>query len=250
MSASKRILLAGESWMKHTIHVKGFDSFTTSEYEEGAGRLLEGLRKAGHRVDFLPNHLAPEQFPATPEALRAYDVVLLSDIGSNTLLLAPATFNRSERGTDRCALLRDWVREGGGLCMVGGYMSFSGIDGKARYGATALAEVLPVRCLDGDDRVEIPQGFVPEIVAPGHPIFAGIEGEWPFFLGYNRTLPLEGATVAARLNGDPFVALRQAGKGRTAAFASDCAPHWGPPEFLDWRHYDTFWNNLIGWLAA
>ena len=30
-----KILIAGESWMSHTVHVKGFDSFTTSVYEEG-----------------------------------------------------------------------------------------------------------------------------------------------------------------------------------------------------------------------
>ena len=32
----KKILLAGESWTSHTIHIKGFDSFFTSFYEEGA----------------------------------------------------------------------------------------------------------------------------------------------------------------------------------------------------------------------
>ena len=43
-----KVLLAGESWMSHTIHVKGFDSFTTSEYAEGASWLIEGLEAAGH----------------------------------------------------------------------------------------------------------------------------------------------------------------------------------------------------------
>ena len=30
---SKKVLLAGESWMSYTTHVKGFDSFYTSVYE-------------------------------------------------------------------------------------------------------------------------------------------------------------------------------------------------------------------------
>ena len=30
-----RVLLAGESWTMHTIHQKGFDSFTTTAYAEG-----------------------------------------------------------------------------------------------------------------------------------------------------------------------------------------------------------------------
>ena len=246
----KRILLAGESWMKHTIHVKGFDSFITSESEEGAAWLLEAFRQGGHEVTFLPNHQAPERFPATGEELGRYDAVFLSDIGSNTLLLAPDTFNRSRPTPDRCAALRDWVLEGGSLCMVGGYMSFSGIDAKARYGATALAEVLPVECLTTDDRVEIPQGTVPTVRMPHHAVFQGMDGEWPFFLGYNRTLPREGSEVLASVGEDPFVALRVCGKGRTAAFASDCAPHWGPEGFVTWRHYPTFWNNLVRWMTA
>lgn len=246
----KRILLAGESWMKHTIHVKGFDSFTTDEYEEGAGALIAALEYGCHDVTFMPNHVAPEQFPSTEQDLEAYDVVLLSDIGSNTLLLSPATFTKSCRTPDRTALLAEWVRGGGALCMIGGYMTFSGIDGKGRWGQTALASVLPVRCLDGDDRVEIPQGVVPEVLEPAHPVFEGLEREWPFFLGYNRTVAVDDAVVAATINGDPFIALRQCDKGRTAAFASDCAPHWGPPEFLEWSGYRCFWNNLVAWLTA
>ncbi len=39
------ILIAGESWITHIIHVKGFDSFTTSTGEEGVhwlGAALDG----------------------------------------------------------------------------------------------------------------------------------------------------------------------------------------------------------------
>ena len=41
--------------------------------------------------------------------------------------------------------LRDWVRQGGGFAMLGGDQSF----GEARYGATPLAEILPVEALEG-----------------------------------------------------------------------------------------------------
>ncbi|WP_346271451.1 glutamine amidotransferase, partial [Pseudonocardia sp.] len=36
-----RVLVAGESWIKHTIHMKGFDQFHSTEYEEGAGVFLD-----------------------------------------------------------------------------------------------------------------------------------------------------------------------------------------------------------------
>lgn len=70
-----------------------------------------------------------------------------------------------------------YVEEGGSLCMIGGYMSFTGIDGTARYGQTEIADVLPVEMLDIDDRVEAPQGLVPELIEE-HEAVSGLEGEW------------------------------------------------------------------------
>ena len=83
----KRVLLAGESWMSYTTHVKGFDSFYTSVYETGEKWLKGALEKGGYEVTFLPNHVAAEQFPFTMKELKNYDCVILSDIGANTLLL-------------------------------------------------------------------------------------------------------------------------------------------------------------------
>lgn len=39
------------------------------------------------------------------------------------------------------------------------------------------------------------------------------------------------------------------GRGRTAAFASDLAPHWAPREFLDWPHYAGMWTSMLSWAA-
>ena len=78
------------------------------------------------------------------DALRQYDVVILSDIGANSLLLSPDTFERSLSAPNRLALLRDWTATGGGLVMVGGYLTFQGIDAKGRYAGSAVEEALPV----------------------------------------------------------------------------------------------------------
>lgn len=245
-----KVLLAGESWIVHSIHMKGFDEFTTTEYGEGGRWLIDGLRKNGVEVDFLPNHLAPAQFPMTVEELSRYDAVLLSDIGSNSLYLHPDTFSRSIATPDRLSLLKRWVEDGGGLAMIGGYMSFSGINGTARYQRTPLADVLPVVMVDGDDRVEAPDGVSIEITAPDHPAVKGIPEPWPRFLGYNQLKPREGATVIARRGDDVFIAAGQYGRGRSLAFASDCGPHWGPPEFVEWEHYARFWTQAVRWLAG
>ena len=65
---------------------------------------------------------------------------MLSDIGANTLLLPSAVWIRSERAPNRLKALRDYVSRGGGLVMVGGYYSFQGINGGARYRGTPVGE--------------------------------------------------------------------------------------------------------------
>ncbi|BCV23843.1 glutamine amidotransferase [Gelria sp. Kuro-4] len=245
-----RVLLAGESWVTHMIHVKGFDSFTTSKYEEGAAWLLKALQGAGMEVDYQPSHVAQDHFPFTAEELQRYDAVILSDIGSNTLLLHNDTFGKSARLPNRLEALRGYVEAGGGLVMIGGYMSFSGIDGKARYGETPLAAALPVECLPGDDRREVPQGITPRVAAPEHPVLTGVPEKWPHFLGYNRFRAKGGATVLLTIGDDPFAVAGTYGRGRSLAFAGDCAPHWGPPEFLNWPGYNAFWANALRWVGG
>jgi uncharacterized membrane protein len=70
-----RVLLCGESWVTHSLHVKGVDSFGTSSYVEGAGQLSAALAGADVQVDYLPGHLVPGQFPATAGDLDGYDAV-------------------------------------------------------------------------------------------------------------------------------------------------------------------------------
>ena len=245
---AKKILLAGESWTSITTHIKGFDPFYTSVYETGDTWLTQALRDGGWEVDVIPNHLADAKFPFTMEELAQYDCVILSDIGSNTLQLPHQTFSQSVRMPNRCQLIKDYVLQGGGLIMVGGYMTFSGIDAKGRWGMTPVQDVLPVQVLTIDDRMEHCEGVVPEVVGE-HEALAGIDGEWPFFLGYNKTVALEGSEVPVTICGDPMVAFCERGEGRSAIFASDCAPHWGPPEFVNWEHYGRLWNNLVNWVT-
>lgn len=244
----RRVLLAGESWSTTSVHTKGFDSFFTSAYEEGAWPFIHALEAGGFEVVFQPNHVAPERFPSTLDELDRYDVVVLSDIGANTLLLPPGVFARGERMPDRLALLAEWVRRGGSLLMVGGYLSFQGIEAKANYRGTALAEVLPVLLEIGDDREETPQGVSPRVI-PGHPAVDGLPTELPEILGYQRLTPRPGSTTVMTVDGRPLLVVDSAGSGRVAAFATDMGPHWLPPEFLAWDGFDRLWQSMVGWLA-
>ena len=246
-----RVLIAGESWVTQSTHIKGVDSFTTSSYVVGVEPLRRALQSRGHRVTHLPAHLVPAEFPDGAAELADYDVVVLSDIGANSVQLAPSVFERATPGADRLGALRDWVTDGGGLLMIGGYLSFTGFEGKAAYRNTALHELLPVELLAEDDRVELPAGGHARVLDPGHAALGGVGGDWPALLGYNRVRPRPGASVLVAIGGDPLVAVARRGGGRAGVFTSDCSPHWAPAEFCEqWDGYATVFGGLVEWLAG
>jgi uncharacterized membrane protein len=245
-----RILIAGESWIMHTIHQKGFDAFTTTAYGEGHQWLEAALTDAGYDVDHLPNHLANEQFPLTPDDLKAYGAVMLSDIGANTLLLHPDTFVKSRQLPNRLESIRSYVSSGGGLVMIGGYLTFQGIEAKGRYAGSPVEAALPVTMRTVDDRVEAPEGVEPVVTDDAHPITKGLPQRWPVLLGYNQLTPRPDGTVLAKAGDDPLLVAWKYGEGRSVAFASDCGPHWAPPEFVEWGGYKRLWKQIADWVTG
>ena len=243
------VLIAGETWLTYKVEVKGFSTYSTGSYAVGLTELVDGLRAHGHEVTHMTNHDAVEAFPWTLADFEPFDVVVLSDISADTIQLHPACTERGERTPDRLRVLSEHVRRGHGLLMVGGYMSFSGFEGKARYQSTPLASVLPVELLGHDDRVEAPEGVTPK-VRTSHAVLDGIAVDWPYFLGYNQLIAKGEAEVVMTADDDPFLVLGVAGEGRVAAFASDCSPHWGSPDFLAWPDYERFWSQLVTWLGG
>lgn len=244
-----RILLAGEQWTSATTEVKGPTAYSTGAYVEEGIRLSEAWQSRSHDVSRFVTCRVPLSFPEDLRELQRYDVICLSDIGAEAFLFHPEMLAHSIRHPNRLKLLREYVRQGGGLLMIGGWMSFSGIDGKAHYSGTAVEDALPVTCLPTDDRQERPEGVTPKIAISQHPILKKVPARWPFFLGYNRVLAKEQASVILTMEDNPFLCAWDYGKGRAVAFTSDCAPHWGPPEYLRWTGYNVFWNNVIGWLS-
>ncbi len=244
---ANKILIAGETWFTTAIHTKGFDSFTTTTFGEGYSFLKAALEASGYEVDVIENHVAPTQFPETVRALEQYSTIILSDIGANTLLLPPQTWLRSERAINRLDVIADYVKAGGGLIMVGGYLTFSGIEAKGCWKDTVVEACLPVRLSATDDRREHPEGIVGKIVRPTHAVLEGVEGPLPAVLGYNRVRLAEGAELLATVGGDPLIAVTEVGAGRSAVFTSDCSPHWCPTDFINWPGYKTLWANLCAW---
>ena len=195
---SLKILLAGESWVSSATHYKGFDQFGSVTFHLGAEPMVAALEQVGHAVRYMPAHECATAFPFDVEALREYDVVILSDIGANTLLLHPDVWLHGKTVPNRLKVVEDYVCTGGGLAMVGGYFSFQGINGAARFRRTPVEAVLPVECLAWDDRIEVPEGFVAEPAGAGHAILDGLTAEpWPALLGINEVVAKPDAEVCS-----------------------------------------------------
>ncbi len=250
---TKKVLLVGESWVSSATHYKGFDQFGSVTFHLGAEPLVKALAGSEFELTYMTAHEAVDKFPYNVAELDAFDAIILSDIGANSLLLPPDVWLHSRTVPNRLKLIKAWVEKGGGLLMVGGYLSFQGIDGKARWRRTPVEDTLPVTCLPYDDRIEIPEGAVADIVKPDHPIMAGLSGRWPVLLGVNEVEVRDGGEVIARLpadqGGHPLLVLGGYGNGRTAAWTSDIGPHWLSPAFCEWEGYGRLWKNILGWLT-
>ncbi len=245
-----RVLLAGESWISQATHFKGFDSFTSVTFHSGADAFIAAAGREGIDVEQMYAHDVPARFPRTVEAMSAYDVIILSDIGSNSFLLPPETWLEGRPAANALVSLCAWVRAGGGLMMAGGYLSFQGFQARANFARSPLAEVLPVSMLDCDDRVEAPQGAPPKVLLPSHDVGRAWADDAPHLLGYNRVHPRDGAEVVATVGDDVLIATMTAGHGRSLVWTSDIGPHWCPEEFLSWAGFAPLVGAMLRWLAA
>ena len=243
-----KVLFAGESWFFTTIETKGFDQFTIGGYETEIER-VRGFMKGYAEITHIPAHLVLQDFPSSAEELSAYDVVMISDVGANTFLLHPDTFFRSRTTANRLEAIREYVAGGGAFGMMGGYMTFMGFEGKGKWKGTPVEEILPVRMMGGDDRQEHPEGVRIRITPGSHPVLEGLPEEWLPLLGYNRLFAREDAEVVVSCGNDPILTLRDYEKGRTFAWASDCAPHCMPAEFCESDCNKRLWENVLRWVT-
>ena len=190
--------------------------------------LYAGDSRAGGSANYLlgvlrflragVTHVPPGKILSPSYFRRRYDAILLSDFSRKDL---PAA---SER-----ALARQ-VEKGAGLLMIGGWASFNGPYGK--WGGSLVEKLLPVTCVSGDDRVNLPGGaWIVE--KKKHPAFRGLSFKNPpVICGLNQVRPKKNSIVvlkARRLQDKkefPLLVIHRGPRLRTAALATDLAPHW------------------------
>jgi uncharacterized membrane protein len=240
----------------------------------GAASYLAGLMTAwGWHFDYVPSH--QQITPAMMEMPRS--LLILSDFPSTQF----------DANCQQLAIKQ--IENGAGLLMIGGWESFHGFGGN--WDGTSLGSVLPVEILTRDDRMNFDQSawLTP---AQDHPIISGL----PWYLrppaigGMNlvaakpdscvvlnaqsfvisKARPADDTTADSTAwsfssrDSFPALVLGEFGKGRTAAFMSDAAPHW-VGGFVDWgmprvtgqamggpvievgSDYAKFWKQLLQW---
>ncbi|MEM9694775.1 MAG: glutamine amidotransferase, partial [Myxococcota bacterium] len=212
-------------------------------------RTLDDDPGAGH------NELALIPFPVDElftVHLSSFDAIVLQDFDAKPYGLSK-----------HLPALAEYVKQGGGLIMVGGPHAFV----SGHYANSPLNEVLPVK-LDGvETGKEIDKAsFQPRFTAAGKrapvlgPLRTLIGERLPDMPGTNVVgQPREGATVLLEHplrqtdGGDPMavLALGESGSGRTIALTVDGAHKLLFSEFAlgaAGRAHGAFWDALLGWL--
>ncbi|MBS0204961.1 MAG: hypothetical protein JSS49_18795 [Planctomycetes bacterium] len=235
---------------------------------DGAASYLAGLMTHfGWQFDYVPSHV-----PVSAELIeRPHSLLILSDYPS------------TQFDPDLHEIVSQQVEQGMGLLMIGGWESFHGLGGD--WDGTVLGNLLPVEIGRVDDRINFDQ---PALMYPTGWNRELFDLPWytrpPTIGGLNRIHPKSDAetwldVTSFRPHFDPvsqtlqwpetgatFPALvtRQRSLARTAAFASDVAPHW-VGGFVDWgpgrvkaqaagapaievgSNYAQFWRRLLAW---
>ena len=233
------------------------------DHLQGAAAYLAGiLTHFGIEFDYVPSAESP---PAS-FADTQYAAYVISDYPA--VRLDEAAMNH----------IAARVADGAGLVMIGGWESFHGKLGE--YHQSPLAAVLPVLMLQYDDRRNFVQPCLIE-KRTDHAILGGLPwGTPPGIGGINSIAPkprtellLDACSYSVLQSGHvhefspvglfPLLVVGQHGAGRTAALATDVAPHWvgglvdwgderivqeiggGTIEVGNW--YARFFRNLVAW---
>ncbi len=234
------------------------------QFHNWARPFIEGLEKGGDiQVTQLPSWEVYSSFPRRREDLRKYDVVVIEEVEADVFYFYPE-FYTPEAWTspetivlpNRLDLIRRFVEGGGGLLMVGGWLSFQGRFGHGVWHGTPVEEALPVVFQATDDRIETPHGALVTVKDRAHPVMRNIAwGGFPPLLGYNRATTRPEARLLATVRSsrpaaeDPLIAVWEYGRGRAMVFSSDTTPHWGV-NFMKWPAYHQFWRQAVQWLGG
>lgn len=202
------------------------------------------LRTASDVVDVAQDELSLIEFPHRDlfdKDLSTFDVVIFQNF-SYRMFFGPEYIDN----------LKKFVESGGAFWMIGGDLAFS----EGGYRGTAAEVMLPYNLSDPERGAS--QGEYSVVLSKegeSHPVTAGVTDLAPVrFEGLNAlgALKENGLTLLETREGRPFLGVREFGKGRTAALATDAFWFYhfvnaGAGEGN--RSYQELVRRLIRWLV-
>ena len=260
-----------------TLRVHGIESLNAATW--GLARALDQPRNGGAtrytwsweerpQYGFVRNRV--QGFPADWQALYDQDVVV--DLGAGV----GQGLSREQRG-----MIRQWVNDGGGLLILGGYWTFGSGGG---WAGTVFDDLSPVTSpptsslwdwqsqfyplagpqppafsptLQGREPVPSPPSSpsgTPMTPVGDNPLTRGLTWDQkPLVLVSAKAAGVKpGATVLVEAQGTPIVVVWHCGKGRVAAVLAQPlgdAPS-GAVSFWDWSDWPVFLSRLLHWLST
>ncbi len=208
-----------------------------------AWRLGEALQRLG-KHSLKPAHHAfnvygdqVDFFAPGYKEIMALDAVVLNNVPAEAL------------GPEGLALLRDYVRHGGGLLVLGGWFAYGG----GHYAESPLAEMLPVRCGRPFDIRWHKSGLALR-AAPGAAWLAGTRlAEKPQALWLHELPGIKpGARVAMMAGDRPFLVAGTYGQGRVACILGTPmgVSAGGGKAFFECSEWPALLGRVIRWLKG
>ena len=144
----KKLLLVGESWVSAATHYKGFDQFGSVTFHLGAEPFVTALEASGFDAHLHAGARGGGELPlrrwrASPPTTRS-SCPISAPI---RCCCRPTSGSIRKTVPNRLKLIRDYVEEGGGLLMAGGYFSLPGHRRQGPLAPHAVEDTLPVTCL-------------------------------------------------------------------------------------------------------
>lgn len=176
-----------------------------------------------------------EGFPIGYSELFNYDVLIIQ-AGMHAL------------GAAGQEMVKDFVKSGGGLLVLGGYYSY----GKSRIRGERIESVLPVELISPWDLRKSKDRTIEKIKTPG--FIAGLPwGDKPEVIWYQQVRPRPGSQTILEIDGHPLLVSGRFGKGKVICFTGTILGSKRDitgKVFWKWKGYDDFMVKLITYLSG
>lgn len=174
-----------------------------------------------------------EKFPTSWKNLSQYRVVILANAGIKAL------------GVEQRFQLREFVRLGGGLLILGGKASY----GSGGFRGSFLEEVLPIEITDTMFDIKRSQDL---LVKTDSQLLGSIPWSKELACPYiHRTAARKNAVVVVSAGKEPFITAGTFGKGRVVCITG--TPYGAAPAgkivFSEWKDWPLLMKNIFLWLS-